>query len=146
MATRGITLGIAIAVVTALLLPALLAGCGYETRFREVTQPLAMSINVTYGNGRSDVTVHYSVPPPKPGKVYVMWVYTKGRAQIAKLGEVPPGIERTAKGSASFPIQGVFISEESSASVTEPGKVGIIELRVEDQNLGPTAGQTGSGG
>ena len=70
------------ALAAALFISALLTGCSIDTAFRQATRPLFMSIAVTYGDGRSDVIVRYSVPPPRPGKVYIMWVYTKGRPEF----------------------------------------------------------------
>lgn len=127
-----------IALVAALLLAALAAGCGYDAKFRELTRPLALYMAVTYGDNRSDVTVRYSIPPPPRGKSYVLWAYSQGRAQVAKLGAVPPGTERTAKGSANFLVVGVVITEEISPDVSRMEGTGIIELTLEDGNLGPS--------
>ena len=119
-------------------------GCRYETQFKEKVRPLSLSFAVTYLDKGSEITVTYSVPPPPPGKTYVMWVYNQDRTQIAKLGVVPPGSDNTVKGSASFPIFGVVISEEASGNVTQMEGTGIIELKLYEEHFGTSSVSAGT--
>ncbi len=130
-------------VLGALLMLGVATGC---TQFREATRPLSLAIAVTYTGAGSDVVVRYSVPPPPPGKVYILWVYSRGQAQISKLGVINPGVERVVKGSAPFPIQGVNITLEDGPEVTKMGERGIVGQVISDENLGPTAGGANGGG
>ncbi|MGE5618483.1 MAG: hypothetical protein ACM3US_04410 [Sphingomonadaceae bacterium] len=132
-------LGVWIALAVALLLTGLLSGCGLDTRFKEVTRPLSLSFAVSYLDGRSQVSVRYSIPPSPEGKSYVLWAYDQGRKQVAKLGPVPAGVDLRAEGTAPFQVVGVVITTENSPNVTQMEGTGVIELTLEDQNLGPTA-------
>ncbi|MHB0870157.1 MAG: hypothetical protein ACYC66_13560 [Chloroflexota bacterium] len=132
-----------IALVAALLLTGLVSGCGLDTRFKEITRPLSLSFAVSYLDGRSDVSVRYSIPPPPDGKSYVLWAYDQGRKQVAKLGPVQAGVELRARGTVPFQAVGVIITVEDSPNVTKMVGTGIIELTLEEQNLGPSSGQGG---
>ena len=141
MTTEGFRLRVWVAATIALLMSWALAGCEYETRFKEIVRPLSLSFAVSYSDGRSEITVYYSVPPPPPGKVYVLWAFSEGRAKVAKLGVVPWGVDRSAKGSADFMIQGVIITEEANGDVPRMEGTGIIELALYEENFGPSAGK-----
>lgn len=134
-----------IVLLTLLLMAGLTTGCGVDTRFKEIVRPLSLSFAVTYDNGRSQVRVLYSIPPPPPDKVYVLWAYDQGRKQVAKLGVVPAGIELTAEGSAPFELQGVVITEESDPNGTKMVGTGIIELTLADPNIAPRRPSGGGG-
>src|SRR5450756_2114292 len=115
MAINDYRLRIWFAVCLTLLISGLATGCVAGAGFKRQVHPLSIAITVSYSDrdgGPSDAIVRYSVPPPPPGRVYVMWAYTRGRAQIMKVGPVDTGTDVIAKGSAPFPIQGVMISEE----------------------------------
>lgn len=143
MARRESNRKIWIALLATLALSWVVSGCGeYNTRFKEIVRPLSLSFAFTYTSQGTDITVTYSIPPPEPGKVYVLWAYDQGRRQVVKLGAIPHGIERTAKGSANFPAVGVIITQETSPNVTRMEGTGIIELELDDQNLGPTTSGT----
>lgn len=145
MVIKGSKLRIWTALIATLLLSGVAAGCGpLETRFKEIARPLAMSLAISYADGRSEVTVRYSIPPPPPDKVYVLWAYDQGRKQVAKLGVVPSGVELTARGTAPFQVTGAVITVEDDPRGTKMVGTGIIELNLEDQNLGPVKG--GGGG
>src|SRR5690242_5875371 len=61
-----------IALMALLLMAGLTTGCGLDTRFKETVRPLSLSFAVSYENGRSQVSVLYSIPPPPPDMVYVL--------------------------------------------------------------------------
>lgn len=143
MAMKRNRLRVCITLGIALLLAGLVSGCGLDTRFKEVTRPLSLSFAVSYLDGRSEVSVRYSVPPPPEGKSYVLWAYDQGRKQVAKLGPVDAGVELRARGTAPFQAVGVIITVEDSPNVTKMVGTGIIELTLEEQNLGPSGGQGG---
>ena len=143
MAGRGSNRRIWIALLATLALSWVVSGCGeYSTRFKEMVRPLSLSFAFTYTGQGTDITITYSIPPPEPGKVYVLWAYDQGRRQLAKLGAIPHGIERTAKGSVGFPAVGVIITQEASPNVTRMEGTGVIELELDDQNLGPATSGT----
>ncbi len=144
MAMKGSPLRIWIALAAALLLSGLASGCGVDTRFRELTRPLSLSMAISYADGRSDITVRYSVPPPPDGKSYVLWAYDQGRKQVARLGAVPAGVELTAHGTAPFQATGVVITAEDSPDATKMVGTGLIELNLENELVGPGSG--GGGG
>lgn len=131
-----------LATVLALLLSGMVAGCQYEARFREIVRPLSLSFAVTYADRGSEAIVTYSVPPPSPGKVYMMWAYSQGRSQVAKMGVVPAGVDQVVKGSTNFPIYGVIITEETGGNVTRMEGTGVIELTLYEENFGPSSGGT----
>jgi hypothetical protein len=140
MATIKLRATVWLALALSLFVPMAAGGCQYEAQFKEKVRPLSLSFAVTYQDRGSEVLVTYSVPPPSPGKVYVMWVYNQGRTQISKLGVVPAGVDNTVKGSANFPIFGVVISEEANENVTRMEGTGVIELTLYEENFGPSAG------
>lgn len=140
MATKKERVTVWLALALSLLMLGAAAGCQYETRFKEKVRPLSLSFAVTYLDRGSEVLVTYSVPPPSPGTVYVMWVYNEGRTQTSKLGVVPAGVDNAVKGSANFPIYGVIISEETNGNVTQKEGTGIIELTLYEENFGPSSG------
>jgi hypothetical protein len=85
------------------------------------------------GPNQTDVTIKYTVPPPPPGKVYVLWILNPDQHQALNAGTVPAGSNLTARASVSFMATGAIVSIEDQPnpvkmSSTWALKVGTISV------------------
>ncbi|MCL5264131.1 MAG: hypothetical protein M1343_02875 [Chloroflexi bacterium] len=97
-----------------LLLPAVATGC-FLTPDREINLDIVYPTQQT-----SEVIVRYRVPPPPPGKVYVLWILNPDLGKVAKIGEVPPATRLSSiRAAVDFFAVGAIVSIESSPDVTQ---------------------------
>ncbi|MBI4497476.1 MAG: hypothetical protein HY689_06225 [Chloroflexi bacterium] len=103
--------------------------CGVVPGFEQ--RPLVW-MSVTYDGANSDLTAQYSLPPPPPGTVYVVWALTQDYSKTAKVGVVPPGVSRGAVSArVGFRVDGVLISLEDSPEVTRIGENrGVVDVGI----------------
>lgn len=92
----------------------LLAGC-----FLEIDREIDLAM-VYPTQQRTDLVVKYRVPPPPPGKVYVLWAVNADQGRQVKVGQIPPASRVTAvKTTLDLFVTGVVISIESDLNVTQ---------------------------
>jgi hypothetical protein len=107
-----------------LLLALLLAltGCFLEAD-REI------NLDLLYPNpNSSEVIVRYRVPPPPPGKLYVLWLLNPDEGKVAKVGQLEPSSSlRAIRATADFPVFGAIVSIESSPDVAQYSDTWALE-------------------
>lgn len=85
----------------------LLAGCN--------TLELEKSISletVDRGSHQTEVTIHYTVPYPPPGKIYVLWILNPADHEVVNAGQIPGGRNLTARAIVPFEATGAVVSIE----------------------------------
>ncbi len=113
---------------TALSLGLLLGGCDRLALEKSISME-----SVFPSPNRTDVTIHYTVPPPPPGKVYVLWIVNPAHHQAVNAGQVPGGRNLTARATVDFEATGAVVSIEdtptpATMSTTWALKVGTVTL------------------
>lgn len=137
MFLRHLTLAIAITL--------LLGGCN--------TLELEKSISMesTYPSARqSDVTIRYTVPPPPPGQIYVLWILNPAQHETVDAGQIPGGRNLTAHATVNFEATGAVVSIEDQPNPAQMShtwalKVGSVTPETPTPSVGgPAANGTPS--
>lgn len=82
----------------------------------------SMTFQTVYPSShQSEVTVHYSLPAPPKGKVYVLWIVNPYQRQTVEAGSVPPGREQTAHATVDFAATGAIVSIEDGVHPASMG-------------------------
>ena len=99
---------------TLLFLGVALSGC-----FLAATREINLLVIRTESGG-SEVTVTYRMPPPKEGKVYLLWLVNPDVGKSVRVGVVQPSSQlRGIKTRVDFWATGAVISIESSPEVDQ---------------------------
>ena len=114
----------------------LLAGCNTLALQKSISMEL-----IYHDNNQTDVTIHYTVPFPPPGKVYVLWVVNPRQRDSVNAGQVSGGRNQTARATVDFQATGVIVSIEdtpnpSKMSNTWALKVGTVTLETPTPEIG----------
>ncbi len=73
----------------------------------------SISMEAVYPNAHeAQVTIHYTVPPPPPGKIYVLWILNPAQHEAVSAGPVPGGRDQTARATVNFEATGAVVSIE----------------------------------
>ncbi|HLG50784.1 MAG TPA: hypothetical protein VKY56_04000 [Chloroflexota bacterium] len=62
---------------------------------------------------QTEVTIYYTVPPPPPGKIYVLWIVNPAQHEAVNVGQVPSGRDLTVHTTVNFAATGAVVSIES---------------------------------
>ncbi|HVC34609.1 MAG TPA: hypothetical protein VNL16_13950 [Chloroflexota bacterium] len=106
----------------------------------------SISMESVYPSARqTEVTIHYTVPPPPPGKVYVLWVLNPADHDTVDVGQVPGGRDLTARATVNFEATGAIVSIEDQPnparmSDTWALKVGSVTPETPTPSVGVPAG------
>ncbi len=107
----------------------------------------AISMEVSYPDGQtSDVTIRYTVPPPPPGKVYVLWILDPDTGQSQRIGVVEPGTDRVVQARVGFEARGAVVSIESSPEPPRMNNVWALKVGQVDAGPTPSAAPAPAGG
>lgn len=126
--------------LTFVVLVCLLAGCNTL----ELEKSISME-TVYPSSGQTEVTIHYTVPPPPPGKVYVLWILNPAQHDLVNVGQVDGGRDVTARATVNFEATGAIVSIESqpnpaSMSNTWALKVGSVTPETPTPSVGGSPG------
>ncbi len=73
----------------------------------------SISMEAVYpSDHQAQVTIHYTVPPPPPGKIYVLWILNPAQHEAVSAGPVPGGRDQTARATVNFEATGAVVSIE----------------------------------
>ncbi|HLH73044.1 MAG TPA: anti-sigma factor [Chloroflexota bacterium] len=139
-------LGIARAMSVTLILLLLLTACTTSALEKSI------SMEAIYPNpNQSNVTIFYTVPPPPPGKVYVLWIVNPDKHEAVNAGQVSGGHNITVHAMVNFEAVGAVVSIEdqpnpASMSHTWALKVGTVTPTTPTPGVTstPSAGSTPS--
>ncbi|MGH2457877.1 MAG: anti-sigma factor domain-containing protein [Chloroflexota bacterium] len=126
--------------VVALLLA--LAGC----QTLELEKSISME-TVYPPSGQTQVTIHYTVPPPPRGKMYVLWILNPAQHDVVNAGQVSGGSDVTARATVSFEATGAIVSIEDQANPSKMSntwalKVGSVTPETPTPSVGGSSGST----
>lgn len=123
----------------------LLAGCNTL----ELEKSISME-TVYPSSGQTEVTIHYTVPPPPPGKLYVLWILNPAQHDVVNVGQVTGGRDVTARATVNFEATGAVVSIEdqpnpSAMSNTWALKVGSVTPETPTPSVGGVSGNATPG-
>ena len=119
-----------------------LAGCNTL----ELEKSISME-TVYQSSGRTEVAIHYTVPPPPRGKIYVLWILNPAQHDAVDAGQVGGGRDVTARATVDFEATGAVVSIEDQAnppkmSNTWALKVGSVTPETPTPSVGGSASNT----
>lgn len=94
-------------VLVSVVLALLVSGCNTL----ELEKSISMEA-VYPSTHQAEVTIRYTVPPPPPGKIYVLWILNPAQHEAVNVGQVPGGRDLTAHASVNFEATGAVVSIE----------------------------------
>jgi|GEM_PF-3140839 len=105
-----------------------LAICGIAVVVGCASLEQSITLEMIYPTpNQTQITVHYTVPPPPAGKVYVLWILNPNAKKQRNVGEIPGGQNRTAVATVDFEATGAIVSVENSPNVTTMGNVWALK-------------------
>ena len=125
------------AAIAALVLGVLVVVAGCASLQQSITLEMIYPTD-----NQTEVTVHYTVPPPPEGKVYVLWILNPDANKERNVGQIPGGQNRTAQATVDFQATGAIVSVEDSPNVTTMGHTWALKAG-EIQPSTPTPTVTG---
>jgi hypothetical protein len=91
----------------------ILAGLLLLTGCNSLELQKSISMEAVYPSAHeAQVTIHYTVPPPPPGKIYVLWILNPAQHEAVSAGPVPGGRDQTARATVNFEATGAVVSIE----------------------------------
>lgn len=116
-------LGLLVGLIGGILGLLLIAGCNTLALEKSITMETVFPTPQ-----QAEVTIHYTVPYPPPGKVYVLWILNTAQHKVVEAGQVPGGRNLIAHATVPFDATGAVISIENSPNPSHMSNVWALKV------------------